>query len=246
MSAVSGVEKNGPTWNLAPNNKPTITPKIICRFCLCGIVYGSVSMMVAKKSSGHEVSTSRKSCGYVIKPEFIKLQFVIVIETIAAITKAKNKLNLRIFRTTSKPSTKMNGVKSGVATHQLAPSKPIKGTVNAAIAAGLNKCFFLIAKTYLERVAIAAAEISMYTSRALLGGEKIRNRIRPVITEDSIFIGADSNFPTAILSRKLPTTSINKERTAAEMEYEIWPVPIKTTAQTVIAMSELSTTRYMV
>lgn len=97
----------------------------------------------------------------------------------------KNNENLCIFRKMSTPQIATTGAKSGVATHQLAPSKPSSCTATAAIATGLKMCLFFIAKIYFDAMAMSDATTSMTNPSPLDAGEKIKKRIMPEINEDS-------------------------------------------------------------
>ncbi len=161
-------------------------PKIIWYFLRGGIVLGSVSIIVAKKTRGKEVRVSAINSMppnlLIIPDPTLKIK--------AGIIKEKNKVNLRTFLTINSPIIAVIGSMGGVATHQSAAEFAVNPSINAVIATGLKMCFLLTANTYLEIILISPARKSIIIPFIFSAGGIIKNKINPVIKLDSMLVTA--------------------------------------------------------
>src|SRR3989344_5607110 len=103
--------------------------------------------------------------------------------------KTRTSVNLFIFLRINNPPTNRAGNRCKSAIHQLAPWCIVKATNTAPKAAGLNICLPFQAIKYLDAIADIPATVKVGQILKKLAGPNIRERINPVIREDSILIG---------------------------------------------------------
>lgn len=118
------------------------------------MVNGSVRIIKAKNSSGEEASVRCTAAPTLAPPTTLK----IIIVASAAAMKLSTRPNFLILRTSSSPPTSTNGSMVASPTHQLADWLIVKYVSATAKAAGLNRCFLLIARMYFEAIAHTAAQ----------------------------------------------------------------------------------------
>ena len=115
-----------------------------------------------------------------------------------AMRNEKNKENLWVFRSISRPIISTGVSMTGVLTHQTAMPLPKSPVIKIENAAGLNICFFLIAKIYLEAMAITGMRINKGRSEKLATGVKMKNKMKAVILADSTLVWTLKSFAKII------------------------------------------------
>jgi hypothetical protein len=106
--------------------------------------------------------------------------------------KVKTMRLLPIFLMTSMPPIRTKGSITAVPTHQLALCRGPKAVKTTAMAAGLNKCFLSIASKYFEEIASPETASKNVIPKPVGLGVIIRARIKAVMIDDSLFVGASN------------------------------------------------------
>ena len=167
-----------------------------------GAVKGSVNMIVEKKTIGQDKSKVSAILTIGLFDKKAEAKIVVMLN----VKNENSKENLRILRTIKSPKIMVIGISGGFATHQLAllPKNP---KIKTAMAAGLKICFLFIIRIYFEAIAKIAPNIRGKISEKELAGDKIRNKIKAVMANDSQFVEALNILASNLLVKK--QTAIN-------------------------------------
>ena len=139
---------------------------------------------------GNDMQNIQESINELKENEFPKNKLHKIIKTLR---KDNTSSNLKIFLNKIIPKIIITGTMYILPIHQLAACPKKTPANKTAIAAGLNMCFFFIAKIYLEAFAKNAdkkANHKKFKSNIACGGVIINTKISAVIYTDSIFTGA--------------------------------------------------------